>query len=65
MADRRGDRDLRTGEPLREPAAQRLRRRARFLRELDEAQELRARVQPRRARVARMRREYRMRTFRW
>lgn len=43
----------------------RLRRRARFLRELSEAQELRERVQPRRARVARMRQQMRMRTFRW
>ncbi|MFR9672941.1 hypothetical protein [Streptomyces sp. TR06-5] len=44
---------------------ERLRRRARFLRELDEAKELRDRVQPRRARVARMRHQMRMRTFRW
>ncbi|MBU7597659.1 hypothetical protein JGS22_008510 [Streptomyces sp. P38-E01] len=43
----------------------RLRRRARFLRELSEARALRERVQPRRARVARMRRQMRMRTFRW
>lgn len=45
--------------------AERLRRRARFLRELDEAKELRDRVQPRRARAARMRQQMRMRTFRW
>ncbi|EST32051.1 hypothetical protein N566_20335 [Streptomycetaceae bacterium MP113-05] len=44
---------------------ERLRRRARFLRELSEARELRERVQPRRARVARMRHQMRMRTFRW
>lgn len=43
----------------------RLRRRARFLRELSEAQALRERVQPRRARIARLRRQMRMRTFRW
>ena len=40
-------------------------RRAAFLRELNEARELRDRVQPRRARAARMRQQMRMRTFRW
>ncbi|MDJ1131803.1 hypothetical protein [Streptomyces iconiensis] len=46
--------------------AERLRRRARFLRELNEARELRDRVQPRRARAARMRQQaVRMRNFRW
>ncbi|PWI41080.1 hypothetical protein [Streptomyces sp. ICBB 8177] len=45
--------------------AERRRRRALFLRELNEAKELRARVQPRRARAARMREQMRMRTFRW
>ncbi|MFI7104068.1 hypothetical protein ACIBK8_32550 [Streptomyces sp. NPDC050161] len=45
--------------------AARRRRRAQFLRELHEAKELRARVQPRRARAARMRQAVRMRTFRW
>ncbi|WP_016906343.1 hypothetical protein [Streptomyces xiaopingdaonensis] len=45
--------------------SERLRRRARFLRELNEAKELRNRVQPRRARAARMREAMRMRTFRW
>ncbi|CCB75668.1 MULTISPECIES: hypothetical protein [Streptomycetaceae] len=45
--------------------AERRRRRALFLRELSEARELRARVQPRRARAARMRQQMRMRTFRW
>ena len=43
----------------------RLRRRARFLRERSEAMALRDRVQPRRARTARMRQARRMRTFRW
>jgi hypothetical protein len=46
-------------------AAERRRRRALFLKELKEARELRARVQPRRARAARMRQQMRMRTFRW
>ncbi|MEV0846233.1 hypothetical protein AB0J21_10215 [Streptomyces sp. NPDC049954] len=45
--------------------AARRRRRAQFLRELNEAKELRDRVQPRRARAARMRQQMRMRTFRW
>ncbi|MEV4439069.1 hypothetical protein AB0K09_08630 [Streptomyces sp. NPDC049577] len=45
--------------------AERRRRRAQFLRELNEAKELRDRVQPRRARAARMRQQLRMRTFRW
>ncbi|MYW63855.1 hypothetical protein GTY65_07185 [Streptomyces sp. SID8379] len=48
-----------------ETDAERRRRRALFLRELTEARELRARVQPRRARAARMRQQMRMRTFRW
>ncbi|KJY42040.1 hypothetical protein VR41_09650 [Streptomyces sp. NRRL B-1568] len=48
-----------------EGAEERRRRRAQFLRELNEAKELRARVQPRRARAARMRQQMRMRTFRW
>jgi hypothetical protein len=43
----------------------RRRRRAMFLRELNEAKELRERVQPRRARAARARQQMRMRTFRW
>ncbi|MGV9313520.1 hypothetical protein ACWDR0_15175 [Streptomyces sp. NPDC003691] len=43
----------------------RRRRRAAFLRELNEAKALRDRVQPRRARAARMRQQMRMRTFRW
>ncbi|MGW0824987.1 hypothetical protein [Streptomyces sp. NPDC002845] len=45
--------------------AERRRRRAQFLRELAEARELRARVQPRRAKTARLRHAMRMRTFRW
>ncbi|MFP3989386.1 hypothetical protein U9R90_18215 [Streptomyces sp. E11-3] len=49
----------------RESDAERRRRRARFLHELHEAKELRARVQPRRVRAARMRQAMRMRTFRW
>ncbi|MFE7789308.1 hypothetical protein [Streptomyces sp. NPDC057460] len=43
---------------------ERRRRRAQFLRELHEAKALRDRVQPRRARAARMRQAMRMRTFR-
>lgn len=48
-----------------ESDAQRRKRRAQFLRELGEAKALRDRVQPRRARAARMRQQMRMRTFRW
>ncbi|KRV47483.1 hypothetical protein AQ490_06135 [Wenjunlia vitaminophila] len=51
--------------PGAERDADRRRRRAVFLRELNEARELRARVQPRRARAARMRQALRMRSFRW
>ncbi len=47
-----------------ENEAQRRRRRATFLRELAEARELRARVQPRRTKERRMREALRMRTFR-
>ncbi|GCD44207.1 hypothetical protein [Streptomyces paromomycinus] len=60
-----------TDEPIDEGAtggendAARRRRRAQFLRDLNEAKELRDRVQPRRARAARMRQAMRMRTFRW
>ncbi|WP_399886491.1 hypothetical protein ACGH7X_18755 [Streptomyces sp. BBFR51] len=50
-------------EPARE--AERRRRRAQFLRDLAEARELRDRVQPRRAKTARLRHAMRMRTFRW
>jgi hypothetical protein len=52
-------------EEVPETAAQRRARRAQFLRDLMEARELRDRVQPRRARAARMRQQMRMRTFRW
>jgi hypothetical protein len=48
-----------------ETDAERRRRRAKFLRELAEARELRDRVQPRRAKTARLRHAMRMRTFRW
>ncbi|MFC0055536.1 DUF4461 domain-containing protein [Streptomyces actinomycinicus] len=48
-----------------ESEAERRRRRAQFLRDLAEARELRARVQPRRAKAARLRHAMRMRTFRW
>ncbi|NEC91682.1 hypothetical protein [Streptomyces sp. SID12501] len=48
-----------------ETEAERRRRRAVFLRELTEARELRDRVQPRRAKTARLRHAMRMRTFRW
>ncbi|GAA3569397.1 hypothetical protein GCM10022295_58910 [Streptomyces osmaniensis] len=48
-----------------ESDAARRRRRAQFLRELAEARELRDRVQPRRAKAARLRHALRMRTFRW
>ncbi|MFJ6939187.1 hypothetical protein ACIQUQ_21700 [Streptomyces sp. NPDC101118] len=60
----REDRGTAEAEP-EETAAQRRQRRAQFLRELHEARELRDRVQPRRARAARMRQQMRMRTFRW
>jgi hypothetical protein len=51
------------GQPENE--AQRRRRRAQFLRDLAEARALRDRVQPRRAKAARLRHAMRMRTFRW
>ncbi|MGJ5737657.1 MULTISPECIES: hypothetical protein [Streptomyces] len=58
-----------TAEGARETGAEseaaRRRRRAQFLRELTEARELRDRVQPRRAKAARLRHAMRMRTFRW
>ncbi|GAA2142927.1 hypothetical protein GCM10009760_28650 [Kitasatospora kazusensis] len=47
-----------------ENETQRRRRRAVFLRELAEARELRARVQPRRTKERRLREALRMRTFR-
>ncbi|WP_346010721.1 hypothetical protein [Streptomyces sp. SID5910] len=48
-----------------EVESERRRRRAQFLRDLAEARELRDRVQPRRAKAARLRHAMRMRTFRW
>ena len=60
--------DSTDGDPPTRPPetdAERRRRRARFLRELAEARELRDRVQPRRAKTARLRHAMRMRTFRW
>jgi hypothetical protein len=53
----------RAPEPAHE--AERRRRRAQFLRDLAEARQLRDRVQPRRAKTARLRHAMRMRTFRW
>ncbi|MFC1417865.1 hypothetical protein [Streptacidiphilus cavernicola] len=47
-----------------ESPIERRRRRAAFLRELDEAKELQARVHPRRTKNERMRQALRMRTFR-
>ncbi|MFE3033720.1 MULTISPECIES: hypothetical protein [Streptomyces] len=57
--------DLSHEPPSQETDAERRRRRAQFLRDLAEARELRDRVQPRRAKVARLRHAMRMRTFRW
>ncbi|WP_371653792.1 MULTISPECIES: hypothetical protein [unclassified Streptomyces] len=69
MADKQADKqpDEQDGRDDARPesAAERRRRRAQFLRELHEAKALRDRVQPRRARAARMRQAMRMRTFRW
>jgi hypothetical protein len=53
-----------TADARREAPAERRRRRAAFLRELDEAKELQARVHPRRTKNERMRQVLRMRTFR-
>ncbi|MGW0121274.1 hypothetical protein [Streptomyces sp. NPDC003327] len=58
-------RGRRSADDPPETDAERRRRRAQFLRELGEAKALRERVQPRRARAARMRQAMRMRTFRW
>ncbi|MFJ9031526.1 hypothetical protein ACIRQP_23995 [Streptomyces sp. NPDC102274] len=68
--DRAGaeSRDEAGAEPpadAQESEAERRRRRAQFLRELNEAKALRERVKPRQARAARMRQQMRMRTFRW
>lgn len=59
------DQESRANATQRETDAERRRRRAQFLRELTEARELRDRVQPRRAKAARLRHALRMRTFRW
>ncbi|MDX3076761.1 hypothetical protein ACFYXS_28345 [Streptomyces sp. NPDC002574] len=60
-----GGADASDARTQQERDAERRRRRAMFLRELNEAKELRDRVQPRRARAARARQQMRMRTFRW
>ncbi|MEH0420012.1 hypothetical protein [Streptomyces sp. B21-083] len=67
MPDREPDRerDRERDQKASETEAERRRRRAVFLRELTEARELRDRVQPRRAKTARLRHAMRMRTFRW
>ncbi|MEU9359567.1 hypothetical protein AB0M42_00485 [Streptomyces sp. NPDC051784] len=66
MRDARDLSDVQENAPdAQESDAARRRRRAQFLRELHEAKQLRDRVQPRRARAARMRQQMRMRTFRW
>ncbi|MFE0456389.1 hypothetical protein ACFW2D_34920 [Streptomyces sp. NPDC058914] len=59
------DREASDADEAQETEAERRRRRAQFLRELAEARELRDRVQPRRAKTARLRHAMRMRTFRW
>ncbi|MER6423286.1 MULTISPECIES: hypothetical protein [unclassified Streptomyces] len=59
------ERETRQDSPSAETDAERRRRRAQFLRDLAEARELRDRVQPRRAKTARLRHAMRMRTFRW
>ncbi|MGI5251478.1 hypothetical protein [Actinacidiphila glaucinigra] len=64
-SDAAGADDTGVARTQQERDAERRRRRAMFLRELNEAKELRDRVQPRRARAARARQQMRMRTFRW
>lgn len=59
------DRESAADTTKEEADAARRRRRAQFLRELAEARALRDRVQPRRAKAARLRHALRMRTFRW
>ncbi|MFI9809819.1 hypothetical protein ACIHEJ_36785 [Streptomyces sp. NPDC052301] len=63
-SDAAGDSETVDPEPP-ETDTERRRRRAQFLRDLAEARALRARVQPRRAKAARLRHALRMRTFRW
>ncbi|MGW2490203.1 hypothetical protein ACWCV9_23710 [Streptomyces sp. NPDC001606] len=66
MPDPRDAGDSETaGAKAPENDAERRRRRAQFLRDLAEARALRARVQPRRTKAARLRHAMRMRTFRW
>ncbi|MDJ0463476.1 hypothetical protein [Streptomyces sp. H27-C3] len=65
MRDGEEPEQTRDQQPKPESEADRRRRRAHFLRELNEAKELRDRVKPRTARAARMRQQMRMRTFRW
>ncbi|MGW2742872.1 hypothetical protein [Streptomyces sp. NPDC001450] len=66
MPDRKTDAAKNTVGPERpETDTERRRRRAQFLRDLAEARALRERVQPRRAKAARLRHAMRMRTFRW
>lgn len=65
LRERREPREQTRPDDAGESSEDRRRRRAQFLRELNEAKELRDRVQPRRARAARMRQQMRMRTFRW
>ncbi|MEU6069423.1 MULTISPECIES: hypothetical protein [Streptomyces] len=67
LPDRDSEASGETGAGVSPPETdtERRRRRARFLRELAEARELRDRVQPRRAKTARLRHAMRMRTFRW
>ncbi|PAZ16748.1 hypothetical protein CLM62_07165 [Streptomyces sp. SA15] len=59
------DRETREDTSSQEADVERRRRRAQFLRDLAQARELRDRVQPRRAKTARLRHAMRMRTFRW
>jgi hypothetical protein len=64
------DTDMPTGRtmgavPARESAADRQRRRDRFLRALNEARRVRDRVRPRLTRAARMREAILLRTSRW
>lgn len=63
--DKPNKRDDAAGAAGQESEAERRRRRAAFLRDLDEGRELRKRVQPRRAKAERMRHAMLMRTFRW
>ncbi|WP_328872409.1 hypothetical protein OHT76_21145 [Streptomyces sp. NBC_00287] len=59
------DSESREDPAQQETDVERRQRRNQFLRELAEARELRDRVQPRRAKAARLRHAMRMRSFRW